>query len=54
MARSSDMVRRPRSAAEEATLVSEGTTCLLLVMPVISGTGALLLPSAEELEELTR
>ena len=38
----------------ETASVSEGTTCLLLVMPVISGRGALLLPSAEELEELAR
>ena len=36
----------------EATLVSEGTTCLLLVMPVISGMGAPLLQSVEEREEL--
>ena len=55
MARSSDMVRRPRSAAEKATSVSKGTTCLLQVMPVTSGTGgALRLPSVEELKELAR
>ena len=35
MARSSDMVRRPKSAAEGATPVIEGTTCLLLLMLVI-------------------
>ena len=50
MARSSDMVKRPRSAAEEATSVSEETTCLLELV-VISGTGALPLLSLEELEE---
>ena len=50
MVRSSDLVRRPRRSAEEATSVSEGPTCLLLVMPVTSATGALLLPSVKELE----
>ena len=53
MARSSGMVRRPRSAAEEATSVGEGTACLLLLMPVISGTRFFLLPSMRELEELS-
>ena len=54
MARSTDMVRRPRSAAGEATSVSEGSTCLFFLMPVISGTETLLLPSVGELEELAR
>ena len=47
IARSSDTARRPRSSAGEATSTSEGTTCLLLLMPVISGTIALLLPSVD-------
>ena len=51
MAQSSDMVKRPRSKAEEATSVSEGAT-YLLDLAVTSGTGALPLPSVEELEEL--
>ena len=51
MAPSSDMVKRPRSAVEDATSASEGTTCLLEPV-VISGTGLSPLPSVEDLEEL--
>ena len=51
MTRSSGVVKRPRSAAEEATSVSEGATYLLELV-VTSGTGLLPLPSVEELEEL--
>ena len=54
MARSSDMVKRQGCAAEEVTSVSEGTTCLLVVMPVTSGTGASLLPAVEEQDELAQ
>ena len=48
---SSDMVKRPRSAAEEAHSASEGTPCLF-ELPVTSGTGLSPLPAVEELEEL--
>ena len=41
MARSSDMVRLPKRSTEETTSDSEGTACLLWLMPVISGTVAL-------------
>ena len=54
MVRPSDIVRPQRSAAEVATSVSEGTTCLLLVIPMTLGTWVLLIPSLEELEELAR
>ena len=37
MARSSDMVRWPRNAVEEATPSRQGTICLLLLMPVVWG-----------------
>ena len=51
VARSSFMVKRRRSSAEEAPSASEGTTCLL--EPVVtSGTGLSSLPSVKDLEEL--
>ena len=51
MAQSSDMVSRPRSAADEATSGSEGTTCLLELV-VTSETELSPLPSVEDLETL--
>ena len=51
MAGSSDVVKEPSSAAEEATSVSVGTNCLLELV-VTSATVLLLMPSVKELEEL--
>jgi len=47
------MVKRLRRAAEDATSVSEGITCLLLIA-CFAGTGALVSPSEEELGEIAR
>lgn len=52
MARSLNMISRPRRSAEEATLTKEGTTFLLPLTPVISGTLGRLLLSVEDLELL--